>query len=190
MEKGEVTGRGDEKSVPGGRDNQDLLRQAVLKSIRDFHRMFTGELLAAALFLLLSIGGLTDFSILPSLSEHLRATLGKPPSANMISAVLLLYLFSAIILILSRMMSGSGKYGGFAHVGYIAGSTIFPASSRRTSGPYLPRGLPSSGWRVITCGSIVRRGLNGHGKCWQPLMSCRPDGWRGKERDDRQPQDI
>ena len=43
----------------------------------------------------------------------------------MISTALLLYAFSAIILILSRMMSGSQSYSGIAHVGYLSGFYIF-----------------------------------------------------------------
>jgi hypothetical protein len=43
----------------------------------------------------------------------------------MIGAALLLYSFSAIILILSRMMSGSGKHGGITQVGYLAGFYLF-----------------------------------------------------------------
>lgn len=78
-----------------------------------------------ALFILFSIGALLDFSFLPSLDQSIRTTLGHPPPANLISALLILYIFSAIILILSRMMSGSGKYSGLSHVGYLAGFYVF-----------------------------------------------------------------
>ncbi len=37
----------------------------------------------------------------------------------------MLYSFSAIILILSRMMGGSANYSGLAHVGYLAGFYFF-----------------------------------------------------------------
>ncbi len=43
----------------------------------------------------------------------------------MISAALLIYSFSAIILVLSRMMSGSGKFGGYSQVAYLAGFYFF-----------------------------------------------------------------
>jgi hypothetical protein len=43
----------------------------------------------------------------------------------MISAALLLYLFSAIILTLARMMEGTGKTGGIAHLGYLAAFYFF-----------------------------------------------------------------
>lgn len=72
-----------------------------------------------ALFIALSIGAMRDFSFLPPLSEKSRAVLGQPPSTNMISATLLLYSFSGIVLILARMMSGTKAQRGFAHVGYL-----------------------------------------------------------------------
>jgi len=76
-------------------------------------------LFATALFVALSIVAIKEFSFLPSLSEKARASLGQPPSSNMISATLMLYSFSAIVLILARMMSGAKPQGGFAHVGYL-----------------------------------------------------------------------
>ncbi len=78
--------------------------------------------------------------------------LGRPPSVNMISAVLLLYIFSAIILILSRMMSGSGKYGGVSHVGYLAGFYFFYHFSGK---------LPENFWAVFAAGVTIL-GLEGY----------------------------
>ena len=78
-----------------------------------------------ALFILLSIVALPDFSLLIFLDESIRAALGHPPPANLISALLILYIFSAIILTLSRMMSGSGQCSGLSHVGYLAGFYFF-----------------------------------------------------------------
>ena len=70
----------------------------------------------------------------------------------MISAVLLLYIFSAIILILSRMMSGSGKYGGVSHVGYLAGFYFFYHFSGK---------LPENFWAVFAAGVTIL-GLEGY----------------------------
>jgi hypothetical protein len=60
--------------------------------------------------------------------------------------VLLLYIFSAIILILSRMMSGSGKYGGIGHVGYLTGFYFFYHFSGK---------LPENFWAVFAAGVTV-----------------------------------
>jgi hypothetical protein len=146
MEKRGVTRLGDERETPDFRQNPDRIRKETLDAIRNLQRKFTIELLAAALFLLLSVAALGDFSPFPSLPEKIRAALGKPPSVNMISAVLLLYIFSAIILILSRMMSGSGKYGGIGHVGYLAGFYFFYHFSGK---------LPENFWAVFAAGATI-----------------------------------
>lgn len=107
---------------------------------------FTSELLAAALFILLSIGAQSDFAFLPSLPDNIRAALGHAPSENSISAVLILYIFSAIILILSRMMSGSGRFGGIRHVGYLACFYFFYHFSGK---------LPENFWAVFAAGVTI-----------------------------------
>ncbi len=82
-------------------------------------------LYAMALFIAVSIGAVQRFAFLPSVPSDVRNILGTPPSANMISTALLLYAFSAIILILSRMMSGSASYSGIAHVAYLSVFYLF-----------------------------------------------------------------
>lgn len=146
MEKGGMNRAGDEGDTPDFRQNPDRLRKDALRNIRNLHNKLTAELLATALFLLLSMAALSDFSFFPSLPDSIRRALGRPPSVNMISAVLLLYIFSAIILILSRMMSGSGKYGGIGHVGYIAGFYFFY---------YFTGRLSENFWAVFAAGATI-----------------------------------
>jgi hypothetical protein len=146
MEKGGINRLTEEKETPDFRKSNTRLRKETLANIRKLQRKLTAELLSAALFLLLSIAALGDFSFFPSLPEHIGAALGRPPSANMISAVLLLYIFSAIILILARMMSGSGKSGGVSHVGYLAGFYFFYHFSGK---------LPENLWAVFAAGATV-----------------------------------
>ncbi|KAF0219623.1 MAG: hypothetical protein FD174_1878 [Geobacteraceae bacterium] len=93
------------------------IRRLKAKAYRGFYII--------AIFMVVSIGAVRDFDFLPSFSPHIRAILGRPPSSNMISAALMLYSFSAIILVLSRMMSASTHYSGIAHVGYLAGFYFF-----------------------------------------------------------------
>lgn len=110
----------DEASRPvqtGARESMEKIRRLKAKASRG--------LFAMALFIAVSIGAVQNFDFLPTFSPQIRAILGTPPSANMISAALMLYSFSAIILILSRMMSGSGSYSGFSHVGYLAAFFAF-----------------------------------------------------------------
>jgi len=146
MEKEGVVRQRGNGETPDCRTEDDRLRIEALDAIRSLHRKFTGELLAIALFLLLSIAALGDFALLPSLSPAVRAALGRPPSVNMISALLLLYVFSAIILILSRMMSGSGKYSGISHVGYLAGFYGFYHFTGKLSENY---------WAVFAAGATI-----------------------------------
>ncbi len=136
----------EEKETPDFIKNSARLRKDTLANIHTLQRKLTVELLSVALFLLLGIAALNDFSFCPSLPEQIRAALGRPPSVNIISAVLLLYVFSAIILILARMMSGSGGYGGVSHVGYLAGFYIFYHFSGK---------LPENFWAVFTAGATV-----------------------------------
>jgi hypothetical protein len=152
MEKGGVTLPTDKGRAPDFRENHRRLRKDALDNIRRLQRIFTAELIAAALFLLVSLAALSDFSFFPSLPANIRTMLGRPPSVNMISAMLLLYIFSAIILVLSRMMSGSGSYGGVSHVGYLAGFYFFYHFSGR---------LPENFWAVFAAGVTIL-GLEGY----------------------------
>jgi hypothetical protein len=95
------------------------------EKIRRLKALANRGLFALALFISLSIGAIRDFDFLPSFPAHFRQLLGHPPSSNMISGVLLLYSFAAIILILSRMTTGTNKFGPFGNVGYLAGFYFF-----------------------------------------------------------------
>jgi hypothetical protein len=118
----------------------------VLTNIHNLQSRFTAELLAVLLFILISIGAMVDFAFLPSLPDNIRAILGRPPSGNMIGAALILYVFSAIILILSRMMTGSGKHGTINHAGYLTGFYFFYHFSGK---------LPENFWAVFVAGITV-----------------------------------
>jgi hypothetical protein len=146
MEKGGMNRLTEENETPDFVKNSARLREDTLANIRTLQRKLTKELLSAALFLLLSIAALSDFSFCPSLPVQIRAVLGRPPSVNMISAALLLYIFSAIILILARMMGGSGRSGGVSHVGYLAGFYLFYHFSGK---------LPENFWAVFAAGATV-----------------------------------
>jgi len=99
----------------------EKLRERTLNNISRLQNTFTMELLILALFIIITIGAVNDFAFLANLSAPLAAKFGPSPPPDLISAFLILYLFSAIILILSRMMSGSGKAGALSHVGYLTG---------------------------------------------------------------------
>lgn len=119
MQRAEIGRSHGEGPLP--RDPQAILRQEITAAIRRLERSFSLELLSLAIFLLLSVFAADDFALFPSLPPAVRSALGRPPSTGMISAVLILYIFSSLMLTLSRMMSGQGKASGLAHVGYLAG---------------------------------------------------------------------
>lgn len=109
---------------PDGSENR-LKKHLENDKIRRLRARPGHSLYAIALFIAMSIGALRDFDFLPSFPPHIHELLGQPPSADMIGAALLVYSFSAIILVLSRMMSGSGKFSGYTQVAYLAGFYFF-----------------------------------------------------------------
>jgi hypothetical protein len=114
----------DQTGNPGLRDF-DQQRKESLDRIGRLQRKSGNGPICLAIFLAISIAAQQDFSIIPSLPDDIRDMLGHPPSPNMISAALVLYSFSAIILVLTRMVSSSERYGGISHVGYLAAFYMF-----------------------------------------------------------------
>lgn len=72
--------------------------------------------------------------------------LGTPPPPNLISIALVIYCFSAIVMILSRMMSGSGKYGGIRHVAYLLAFYGFY---------HFAQALAENFWAVFAAGATI-----------------------------------
>ena len=101
--------------------NKDMLLRNTRNEISRLRRLSTRGLRALSLFLLISILSWLNFPLLPS-PETFIAHLGQPPSPSIISAVLLIYIFFAIILSLGRMMTAIENRSSFCHVGYL---TVF-----------------------------------------------------------------
>jgi hypothetical protein len=108
-----------------GSDNPQSTKPLENDKIRRLKARSSHTLYVIALFIAMSIGAIRDFDFLPSLPPGIHDLLGEPPSAEMISTALLIYSFSAIILTLSRMMSGSASYSGFTQLAYLAGFYLF-----------------------------------------------------------------
>ncbi len=117
-----------------------------MEKIRSLQAKSVRGLWALALFLCISIGALRDFSFLPSMPEKLRKMLGHPPSPNMISGLLVIYSFSAIILILSRMMSDSESSGTMRNVAYLTAFYFFY---------HLSGSLDDNYWAVFASGLTI-----------------------------------
>ena len=78
-----------------------------------------------ALFFLVSLGAAVNFRFLPPISENLRQLLGISPSPTLISIALIVYAFSALILILGRMNTASVHFRGWSHIGYLSAFYLF-----------------------------------------------------------------
>lgn len=126
--------------------DRDQLRREITDNISRLQNLSSRGLWAMAVFILVSIGAWHDFSFLPSLPEHVRTTLGKPPPVSMISAALALYTFSALILTFSRIMSGEEKYSGFAHVGFLCGFIFFY---------HFAQALNDNFWAILVAGLTI-----------------------------------
>ena len=127
------------------RNSSDILRHELLKEISRLNRFSTRGILALSLFLVVSILTWWGFLFLPA-PDTVTAFLGKPPSAHIISIVLLLYTFSAIILSLSRMTAGIEHLGSFSHVGFLTGFFLFY---------YFSKSLEENYWAVFGSGITI-----------------------------------
>ncbi len=126
-------------------DARASLRQGLLAEIKSARRFANRGLWALSLFLMVSTLASRDFWFLPS-PEKIVVRLGAPPTATIISLVLVLYTFSAIILSLSRMMAGIRHRSSFCHVGYLGVFYLFY---------YAARGLADNYWAVFGAGFTI-----------------------------------
>jgi len=102
----------------------NALRSAIEADINRLKQFANRGLWALSLFLVVCMLAWQDFSLIP-LPDTVVAALGPPPPSHMISLLLLIYTFSAIILSLSRMMGGIEHKSSFCHVGYLTGFFLF-----------------------------------------------------------------
>jgi hypothetical protein len=121
------------------------LRQGLLAEISRIRLASNRGLWALSLFLLVSTLAWRDFWFLPP-AEKIVASLGAPPPPRVISLVLILYTFSAIILSMSRMMSGIRHRSSFCHVGYLGVFYLFY---------YFAQALPENYWAVFGAGFTI-----------------------------------
>jgi hypothetical protein len=132
--------------IPTDKTDNEALRLAVQKKIHQLRSMANRGLWAMALFLVVSIAALDNFSFLPPLPEHIRELLGAAPPAIMISGLLILYSFSSLVLILARMIGDSTSHGGFYHVAYLTGFYCFYN---------LAGSLEDNFWAVFAAGATI-----------------------------------
>jgi hypothetical protein len=105
--------------------DEDQRRQAKLREIRRLQLRSYFGVLGLVIFLVISLGAVQEFSFLPALPTDIREILGAAPPVRLISIALVVYSFSALILTLSRMWSGSDAYRGWSHLGYLTAFYAF-----------------------------------------------------------------
>lgn len=126
-------------------DSRELLQQNILKEIENYKSFANRGLWAISLFLVVSMTAWRDFPFL-DLPDTVIKALGRPPSAQSISILLIIYTFSAIMLSLSRMMAGIEHKSSFCHVGYL---TIFYLFY------HFARALDDNYWAVFGAGLTI-----------------------------------
>ena len=157
---------------------QNESRSSGNPHIRSLQSRASSGLIAIALFLAISIGAIRDFDFLPSLPDSLLEILGTPPSVKMISAALIVYTFSAIVLILARMMSGARIQNGMAQVGYL---TVFYAFY------HFANAMEDCFWAVFAAGLTILS-LNGYHTwthCMEEIVKVQ-DSIKDTERNGKQ----
>ena len=125
--------------------DRESLRRNILDEISRLRRLAIRGFWALSLFLLISILAWRNFPLAPS-PETFAASLGPPPSPQFVSIALLVYIFFAIILSLSRMMTGIEHRSSFCHVGYLTGFYFFY---------YAARALNENYWAVFSAGITI-----------------------------------
>jgi hypothetical protein len=135
-------------------DSQTLrhLREEAEQKIGRLEARAGRGLWALALFIALSTAAWRGFDLFPSLSGRARAALGAAPSADLISLALVVYSFSAIVLVLGRMAAGARASGGFLHLAYLCGFYLFY---------HLAGAMKGNFWAVLAAGVTII-GLEGY----------------------------
>jgi hypothetical protein len=146
------TAKPDNREAGSGQPGKDEAPPADDPQIRTLQSRANSGLIAIALFMAISIGAIRDFDFLPSLPDTLLDILGTPPSAKMISAALIVYTFSAIVLTLARMMSGARIQNGIAQVGYLTAFYVFY---------HFANAMEDCFWAVFAAGMTILA-LNGY----------------------------
>ena len=126
-------------------EQRAVLRKGLMAEIGSIRLQSNRGLWALSLFLLVSTLAWRDFGFLPP-AEKIVASMGAPPPPLVISLVLILYTFSAIILSMSRMMSGIRHRSSFCHVGYLSVFYLFY---------YFSQSLAENYWAVFGAGFTI-----------------------------------
>lgn len=119
------------------------------------HSRMTVSLLHIAIFLAFNIAVANGLTLNRFISPQWLEMLGPPPSPATISNLLMLYAFSAILLILCRILSESTKGSGLQHLFILFGFYLF----------YDVSGLLPSNFTAVLVAGMTILILNTY-RCW------------------------
>ncbi len=122
------------------------LRKQVQAKIKRLELHSSTGLWILALFTVLSMGAFHNFDFLPPLSEGIRSALGDGPPVKYINWALVMYGFSAIILILTQMASDKKPRGALGHLGYLGAFYLFY---------HFSEGLSENFWAIFVVGLTI-----------------------------------
>lgn len=122
------------------------LRKQVQAKIKKLELRSSTGLWILASFTALSMGAFRNFDFLPPLSEGIILALGQGPPIKYINWALVVYGFSAIILILTQMASDNKPRGALAHFGYLGAFYLFY---------HFSEGLSENFWAIFAVGLTI-----------------------------------
>lgn len=133
-------------SAAADRPGPDQVLREAREKIRRLRSLSRRGYYGLALFILLTVIAIAHFRWLPSFALKIVAAMGPPPPVKFINIALVIYTFSAIILILSRMMQGANSYHGWSHLFYLASFYAFY---------YVASALDENFWAVFASGLTI-----------------------------------
>ncbi len=122
------------------------LKRQVRTRIRRFELLSSAGLWALALFSILSMGAYRDFDMLPTFGAGVRKLLGSGPPVMLINWALIIYGFSALVLILIQMASNKRPRCSLLHLFYLGAFFFFY---------HFSNGLDENFWALFTVGLTI-----------------------------------
>ncbi|MBN2809768.1 MAG: menaquinol oxidoreductase [Deltaproteobacteria bacterium] len=104
---------------------QNQRRQEIQDRIQLLKKQIRNSKWWMALFFLVSLAAAVDFRFLPAIPETAKKFLGNAPPTTLISIALIVYAFSALILIMGHMNTGSVRFKGWSHIVYLSAFYLF-----------------------------------------------------------------
>lgn len=122
------------------------VEQACMARIAELQALSFKGLLGLTLFMLMSVGAFFSIDYQWSIPAHVLEVLGASPPVYMISLALAVYCFSAVLLVLPKIVDGSDRYRGWSALGFLGAFYIF----------YFYAGaLEINFWAVFAAGALV-----------------------------------